>query len=101
MYSCDWRSWIFSSLYTSLQCHTSFKNKNIIENGCAVVFFQESKWKENSKEQYLIETEIVYNIIHIFTVSFDQFKAALISVVYSYIIIYCALHLYNIHDLFI
>ncbi len=46
---------------------------------CFLFFFQESKLTENSKEQHLIETEIFYNIIHVFTVSFDTFKASVLN----------------------
>ncbi len=69
-------------LLQSSVSHFLQKSKNIVENGCAVFFlffFQESKWTENSKEQHLIETEIFYNIIHVFTVSFDTFKASVLN----------------------
>ncbi len=36
-------------------------------------------WIERLKEQYLFETEIFYNIIHLFTVTFDQFNASLLN----------------------
>ncbi len=36
-------------------------------------------WIENSKEQHLFETEILCNIINVFTVTFDQFNAALLN----------------------
>ncbi len=34
---------------------------------------------ESLKEQHLFETEIFYNIIHVFTVNFDQFSASLLN----------------------
>ncbi len=44
-------------------------------------------WRiESSKEQHLLEMEIFCNIINIFTVTFDQFNAALLnkSINFSY-----------------
>ncbi len=32
-------------------------------------------WTESSKEQHLFELENFYNIINIFTITFDQFNA--------------------------
>ncbi len=36
-------------------------------------------WTESSKEQHLFEVEIFCNIIHVFTVTFDQFNASLLN----------------------
>ncbi len=37
----------------------------------------------SSKEQNLFETEILCNIIDIFTVSFDQFNASLLNIFFN------------------
>jgi len=34
---------------------------------------------QSSKQQHLFETEMVYNIINVFTVTFDQFNASLLN----------------------
>ncbi len=57
-----------------------------VENSCAaqyfcgnwcILFFRIHRWIKSSKELHLFEIEIFYNILHVFTVTFDQFNAAL------------------------
>ncbi len=44
-----------------------------------VFFYLIHRWIESSKEQHLFEVEIFCNIIHVFTVTFDQFNASLLN----------------------
>ncbi len=42
-----------------------------------ILFFRIHRWIESSKEQHLFEIETFWNIINVFTVTFDQFNASL------------------------
>jgi len=60
----------------------SKKNILYVESSCAVSYFcgnrntfSSLKNPENKKEKHLFETEIFYNILHVFTVTFDRFNA--------------------------
>ncbi len=51
-----------------------------VENSSAWLFFPfRILWIESSKEQHLFKISILYNIINVFTVTFDQFKAFLLN----------------------
>ncbi len=51
---------------------------NYIENSW-VIFFRFLWWIESSEEQHLCEIEIFCNIINVFIITFDQFKASLLN----------------------
>ncbi len=44
-----------------------------------VEFFRFLWWIESSEEQHLSEIEIFCNIINVFIITFDQFKASLLN----------------------
>jgi len=46
---------------------------------CNIFFFRIFLINKSLKEQHLLETEIFYNIIHIFTLTFDQFNVFLLN----------------------
>jgi len=46
---------------------------------CNIFFFRIFLIYKSLKEQHLLETEIFYNIIHIFTLTFDQFNVFLLN----------------------
>ncbi len=43
------------------------------------IYFQILWWTESSKEQHLFEIDIFCNIVHVFTVTFDQLTASLLE----------------------
>ncbi len=43
------------------------------------IFFRFLWWIESSEEQHLSEIEIICNIINVFIIIFDQFKASLLN----------------------
>ncbi len=44
-----------------------------------ILFFRIHRWIESSKEQHLFEIETFWNIINVFTVTFDQFNVSLMN----------------------
>ncbi len=100
IYFCDAQLY-FQHHYSSLQCHMIFRNHNNMLICCSrnisdyyqcskqlcctiflwklwyILFFRIHRWIESSKEQHLFEIEIFWNIINVFTVTFDQFNASL------------------------
>ncbi len=49
------------------------------ENSWVDLFFRFLWWIESSEEQHLSEIEIFCNIINVFIIIFDQFKASLLN----------------------
>ncbi len=49
------------------------------------IFFRFLWWIESSEEQHLSEIEIICNIINVFIIIFDQFKASLLNKLISII----------------
>ncbi len=86
MLNYNWSNLYFQHHYCSLQCHVIFRNHNNIH----ICFFKKkillilksiifSRFLWWIKSQHLSEIEIVCNIINVFTVTFDQFKAFLMN----------------------
>ncbi len=47
---------------------------NIFVETVIILFFRIHRWIESSKEQHLFEIETFWNIINVFTPTFDQFN---------------------------